>query len=80
MEYPRTNINNLRYTDDTILKELKILLMKVKEEREKAGLKLSIQKNEGLDIWSHHFMANRWGKHENSDRFNFPGLENHYRW
>ena len=42
------NINNLRYADDTILmaesKELKSLLMKVEEENEKAGLKLSIQK------------------------------------
>ena len=45
----RRNINNLRYADDTILmaeseEELKILLMKVKEESEKVGLKLSIQK------------------------------------
>ena len=80
MEYPRKNINNLTYADDTILKGLKSLLTKVKEERGKAGLKLSIQKNEGLDIRSHHFMANRWGKHENSDRFTFPGLESHYRW
>ena len=45
----RRNINNLRYTDDTTLmaeseKELTSLLMKVKEESEKAGLKLSIQK------------------------------------
>ena len=45
----RRNINNLRYADDTTLKaeseeELKSLLMKVKEEREKAGLKLNIQK------------------------------------
>ena len=43
------NINNLRYTDDTTLRaesedELKSLLMKVKEESEKVGLKLSIQK------------------------------------
>ena len=43
------NINNLRYADDTTLKveseeELKTLLMKVKEESEKAGLKLNIQK------------------------------------
>ena len=43
------NINNLRYADDTTLRaeseeELKSLLMKVKEEREKAGLKLNIQK------------------------------------
>ena len=44
------NINNLRYADDTILmaeseEELKSLLMKVKEESEKVGLKLNIQKN-----------------------------------
>ena len=58
------NINNLRYADDTTLMtesevELKSLLMKVKEESEKAGLKLNIQKNEDHGIWSHHFMANR---------------------
>ena len=64
------NINNLRYTDDTTLmaeseEELKSLLMKVKEESEKVGLKLNIQKtNHG--IWSHHFMANRWGNSGNS--------------
>ena len=44
----RRNINNLRYTDDTTLmaesEELKSILMKVKEESEKAGLKLNIQK------------------------------------
>ena len=44
----RRNINNLRYADDTTLmaesKELKILLMKVKQESEKAGLKLNIQR------------------------------------
>ena len=45
----RRNINNLRYTDDTTLmaesKDLKSLLMRVKGEREKAGLKLNIKKN-----------------------------------
>ena len=46
----RRNIKNLRYTDDTTLmaeseEELKTLLMKLKEEREKVGLKLSIQKD-----------------------------------
>ena len=45
----RRNINNLRYADDTTLiaesKELKSLLMKVREESEKVGLKLNIQKN-----------------------------------
>ena len=40
--------------------EVKSLLMKVKEESEKAGLKLNIQKNEDHGIQSHHFMANRW--------------------
>ena len=48
IKFARRNINNLRYADDTTLmkseKELKCLLMRVKEESEKAGLKLSIQK------------------------------------
>ena len=56
------NINNLRYADDTTLKaeseeELKSLLMKVKEESEKVGLKHS--ENEDHGIRSHHFMGNR---------------------
>ena len=60
------NINNLRDAEDTILRaeseeeELKSLLMKVKEESEKVGLKLSIQKTEDHGIRSHYFMANRW--------------------
>ena len=77
------NINNLRYADDTTLmaerKELKSLLMKVKEESEKVGLKLNIQKTDH-GIWSHHFMANRWGNNGNSDRLYFWGLPNHCRW
>ena len=60
--------------------ELKRLLMKVKEESEKAGLKLNIQKNEDHVIWSHQFIANRWGKSGNSDRLYFGGLQNHCRW
>ena len=60
------NINNLRYVDDTTLmaeseEELKSLLMKVKVESEKVGLKLNIQKTKNHGIWSHHFMGNRWG-------------------
>ena len=47
--------------------------MKVKEESEKAGLKLNIQKNEDHDIWSHHFMANKWGKIETVADFIFWG-------
>jgi len=69
-------INNLRYAYDTTLmaesKELKSLLMKVKEESEKAGLKLNIQNPK--------IMANRWGNHVNSEIFYFPGLQNHYEW
>ena len=58
------NIYYLRYVDDTTAiaeskEELKSLLLTVKEESEKAGLKLNIQKNEDHGIWSHHFMANR---------------------
>ena len=45
--------------------------MKVKEESEKAGLKLSIQKTKYHGIWSHHFMANRWGNNGNSERLFF---------
>ena len=65
----RRNIKILRYADDNTLKaeskeELKSLLMKVKEEIKKAGLKLNIQKNEGLGIQYHHFMANFGGTME----------------
>ena len=48
--------------------ELMRLLMRVKEEGEKAGLKLNIQKNEDHGTCSHHFMANRWGNNGNSER------------
>ena len=58
--------------------ELKSLLMKVKEESEKAGLKLNIQKNKNHGIQSHHFMTNRWGNNGNSDRLYFLGLQNHW--
>ena len=78
------NINNLRYADDTTLmaeseEELKSLLMKVKEESEQADLKLNIQ-NEDHGIWSHHFVANRWGNNGNSERLYFLGLQNHCGW
>ena len=63
----RRNIKNLRYADETTLmadskEELKSFLMRVKEESEKAGLKLNIKKNEDCGIWSHHVMSNRRGK------------------
>ena len=78
------NINNLRYADDTTLmaeseEELKNLLMKVKEESEKGGLKLNIQNSEDHGIQSCHFMANRWGNNGNSNRPYFLGLQNHCR-
>ena len=53
--------------------EPKSLLMKVKEKSEKVGLKLNIQKTRDHGIWSHHFMANRWGNNGNSDRLFFWG-------
>ena len=67
------NINNLRYADDTTLmaeskEELKSLLMKVKEESGKSWLKNQHSENEDHGIWSHHFIANRWGKRGNSGR------------
>ena len=49
--------------------ELKSLLMKVKEESQKAGLKLNIQKTKIIE--------NRWGNNGNSDRLYFIGLQNH---
>ena len=49
--------------------------MKVKEESGKSWLKIQHLKNENHSIWSHHFMANRWGKNTNSGRFYFLGLQ-----
>ena len=70
----RRNINNLRYANDTTLmaeskEELKSLLIKVKEESGKAGLKLNIHKT------THHFMANGWGNNGNSERLYFWGCK-----
>ena len=80
----RKNTNNHKYADDTILmvesEELKSLLMKVKEESEKVGLKLNIQKTKIMTSDSHHFMGNRWGNSRNSVRLYFEGLQNHCRW
>ena len=60
--------------------ELESLFMKVKEESEKAGLKLNIQKTKYHGIWSHYFMPNRWGNNGNSERLYFWRLQNHCRW
>ena len=79
----RRNINNLRYTDDTTLmaeseEELKNLLIKVKEESEKAGLKLNIQKTKimapsPITSWQ------KWGNNGNSEGLYFFALQNHRR-
>ena len=78
------NINNLRYADDTALmtereEELKSLLMKVKEESEKAGLKLNIQKSKimvsgPITSWQID------GETMETLTDYFLGLQNHCRW
>ena len=78
------NINNLRYADDTTLmaeieEELKSLLMKVKEESEKAGLNLSIQKTKimassPITSWQID------GETVETGGLYFSGLQNHCRW
>ena len=77
------NISNLRYTDDTTLmaesKELKSLLMKVKEEGGKVGFKLNIQKTKimassPITSWQIE------GETGNTGRLYFLGLQNHCRW
>ena len=79
----RRNVNNPRDADDTTLmaesEELKSLLMKVKEESEKVGLKLNIQKTKIMASGP----ITSWqidGKTGNSDRLYFLGLRNHCRW
>ena len=80
----RRNINNLRYADDTTLMaesgELKSLLMKVKEESEKVGLNLSIQKTKimasgPITSWQIDGKTIETVRH-----FYFGGLQNHCRW
>ena len=80
----RRNINNLRYADETTImaeseEELKSLLMKVKEESEKVGLKLNIQKTKIMasgPITSHQMN----GETMERVRDYFSGLQNHCRW
>ena len=80
----RRNINNLRYADDTTFiaeseEELKSLLMKVKEENEKVGLKLNIQKTKIMAFGP----ITSWeidGKTVERVSGFFFGLQNHCRW
>ena len=78
------NINNLRYADDSTLmaeseEELKSLLMKVKGEHEKVGLKFNIQKTK-IMVPSHITSWHIDGNNGNSDRLYFLGFQNHCRW
>ena len=78
------NINNLRYADDTTLmaeseEELKSLLMKVKEESEKVGLKLNVQKTK-IMVSSHITSWQIDGETGNSGKLYFGGHQNHHRW
>ena len=77
----RRNVNNLWYADDTILmaeskEELKRLLMKVKEESGKAGLKLNIQKTKMMASGP----ITSWQIDMESGKLYFLGLQNHCRW
>ena len=79
------NINHLRYADDTTLmaeseEELKSLLMKVKEESEKVGLKLNIQKTKIMTIGPITLWEIDGETVETISDFIFGGLQNHCRW
>ena len=78
------NINNLRYADDTTfmaeIEELKSLLMKVKEESEKVGLKFSIQKTKKIMASGPMTSWQIDGEAMETVRDYFFGLQNHCRW
>ena len=79
------NINNLRYADDTTLmaeskEQLKSLLMKVKAEGEKVGLKLNIQKTKIMASGPISQWQRDGSNNENSVRLYILGLQNHCRW
>ena len=81
----KRNINNLRYADDTTLmvenqEELRSLLMKVKEESEKAGLKLSIQKMKIMASGSITSWQIDWETVETVRDFILGGFQNQCRW
>ena len=84
IKFARRNINHLRNADDTTLmaeseEELKSLLMKVKEESEKVGLKLNIQKMKIMasnPITSWQIDGKQWKQCQTL----FSGLQNHCRW
>ena len=82
IQIARRNINNIRYAADTTIlaeseEELKNLLMKVKEESEKSGFRLNIQKTKIMASGPITSWQIGWG---NSVRLYFSGLQNHCRW
>ena len=82
IKFARRNINNLRYEDDTTLmteseEELKSLLMKVKEENEKVGLKLNIQKTKIMAFGPIISWETDGETVETVSDFTFFGLQNH---
>ena len=85
IQIARRNINNLRYADDTTLmaereEELKSLLMKVKVESEKVGLKFTIQKTKIMASGPITLWQIDGENSGNSVRLYFLGLQNHCRW
>ena len=77
MKIARRNINNLRYADDTLMaesEEVKSLLMKVKEDGEKGGLKLNIQKTKITAPGAITSWANIWVNNGNSDSLYYLGF------
>ena len=81
IKIPGRNINNLRYANDTTLmaeseEELKSLLLKVKEESEKVGLKFKIQRTKIMASGP----ITSWKIDGNSERLYFLGFQNHCRW
>ena len=83
IKFARRNINKLRYADDTTLKaeseELKSLLMKVKKESEKVGLKLNIQKTKSMASGSTASWQIDGERMETVTEY-FLGRQNHCRW
>ena len=84
----RKNINNLRYADDTTHMaesegKLKSLLMKIKEESEKVGLNLNIQKTKIMasgPIMSWEIMGKQWKQWKQCQTSFWGGVQNHCRW
>ena len=85
MKFAGRNNKHLRYADDTTImaeseEELKSLLIKMKEESEKVGLKLNTQKTKIMASGPITSWQVDGEKNGNSESFYFPGLQNHCRW